>query len=125
MSAHTPGPWIIWRQPSTGHWNVGIGPKKVVSLTRNTIDGEANARLIAAAPDLLDALEYCKEQLSRYVTMLDPECTCEPCPECGKMPSECTGTECAQTCQCNECDHCHGVMAVAAASAAIYKATLK
>ena len=70
-------------------------------------------------PNWHDAAEFAIEQLERYTTMLDPECTCEPCQQCGNMPKECTGTECAQTCQCNECDHCHGTAAVAALRAAM------
>lgn len=71
MSKHTPGPWIA-REPSDGdEWFFGhrlrngiYGKQIVVSDSRDNeicvysgnTDGEiANARLIAAAPDLLEA----------------------------------------------------------------------
>lgn len=54
MSKHTPGPWAV----VSGHdWHSGqqYGVKDVAPLN-HTIT-EANANLIAAAPDLLEALE--------------------------------------------------------------------
>ena len=73
MSAqHTPGPWEVqnsdqWRAESrdTGFATFcHVGPPKglAVALAVSDEDGEgheveANARLIAAAPDLLDAIE--------------------------------------------------------------------
>lgn len=60
---HTPGPWMIkWRDggakinPEDGHGflaDVRMRP----TYTHNTEEYGANARLIAAAPDLLEALE--------------------------------------------------------------------
>lgn len=71
MSAHTPGPWKA--VPVDGEWSVRtlspfaptgqtvvhIGPDCVSERNRPVCSGEAvaNARLIAAAPDLLAALE--------------------------------------------------------------------
>lgn len=70
MSAHTPGPWVVWE----GHAEVFAGPAKsntpgMIRGTRGIVancesddfgenedEQEANARLIAAAPDLLEAL---------------------------------------------------------------------
>lgn len=57
MSAHTPGPWEIRRYPRVGGSTkdlMGNGGGFVVKL-----DGasDANARLIAAAPELLEALK--------------------------------------------------------------------
>ena len=58
MSEHTPGPWTL------GPWN--SGPHEVHGtpvIDKNTLilaiasNNEADARLIAAAPDLLAALE--------------------------------------------------------------------
>jgi len=67
---HTPGPWIVkFERLGEGqfpyHW---IESTNVFSCVCNLPSGnthpenEANARLIAAAPDLLDACElaYCK-----------------------------------------------------------------
>jgi hypothetical protein len=66
MSKHTPGPWEIdWyicREGNKELWRVprSIGPAYVDhnhwAGNYITVD-EANARLIAAAPDLLDALK--------------------------------------------------------------------
>lgn len=54
MSKHTPGPWTV---VSDHDWHSGqkYGVKDVVPLN-HTIT-EANANLIAAAPDLLEVLE--------------------------------------------------------------------
>lgn len=67
MSAHTPGPWFISEQYRKLH---GIDSVLVASRIENGAPGiarvfvaglgsqfEANARLIAAAPELLEALE--------------------------------------------------------------------
>lgn len=55
---HTPGPW----QAVAGsfRWNVTtVGPRtfNICALNPDRGDSEANARLIAAAPDLLAALK--------------------------------------------------------------------
>ena len=67
--------------------------------------------LVSVAADLIEKLEHCaqwaNESLTRAVCHYTSGCECEPCPECGKMPQECTGTDCAQTCQCSDCDHCN------------------
>ncbi len=66
MSKHTPGPWSLWGKAN---------PSQVISYEHGfiaqTVGGndEANARLISAAPELLEALnklfgadmEYCME----------------------------------------------------------------
>lgn len=62
MSKHTPGPWSIQRQnpsPTTGEWMVAGKSPGYLAEVRDCGSGpvEANARLIAAAPDLLEALE--------------------------------------------------------------------
>lgn len=64
MSGHTPGPWRISRHASTHV--VGADDRGICSAggyTRNTIDAdvllaenEANARLIALAPEMYEAL---------------------------------------------------------------------
>ena len=68
MSKHTPGPWTMSRPMGTGHLE-GREPWFWVSADRTLHlqvaacpdgyvagENEANARLIAAAPDLLEAL---------------------------------------------------------------------
>lgn len=68
MSAakHTPGPWVVFEK----HIGAG-GTLPIVHRTKwwshgiNEIEDAANARLIAAAPDLL-------EELREIVEMIDP-----------------------------------------------------
>lgn len=56
---HTPGPWVI-HQSTAESWPEILAPNGTVPLARinSTWRGEAlaNARLIAAAPELLEAL---------------------------------------------------------------------
>jgi hypothetical protein len=69
MSAHTPGPWEVRKgykktevrpcRPTEGY-TLGFAPLAVVKADKRTVDQatlEANARLIAAAPELLAALQ--------------------------------------------------------------------
>ena len=62
-TTHTPGPWTVTRHDDLPIGNIHHGPHKpgevsvcAVSLRGNGTDA-ANARLIAAAPDLLRALK--------------------------------------------------------------------
>lgn len=65
MNKHTPAPWRYYTEPQPngcpviGHGNLMVA---VVAHSVNERDQHetalANARLIAAAPDLLDELEY-------------------------------------------------------------------
>lgn len=61
MSKHTPGPWHRNVKPATKYNTVWSGRNKHVA--RVVVEGldpeevEANIRLIAAAPDLLEALQ--------------------------------------------------------------------
>jgi hypothetical protein len=65
---HTPGPWQLKRFgaifSSSGEYIVDLG------ISRRYVNPEANARLIAAAPDLLEALEGCLAQLERDTELL-------------------------------------------------------
>lgn len=66
MTQHTPGPWIadnnegfsswsIWsRMTPTGH---GIPGPQVASVHGDSAESDADAQLIAAAPELLEALQ--------------------------------------------------------------------
>lgn len=60
MSAHTPGPWIV-EDDKHGILVLAEGAGLSVSVTipgrKITAEDKANARLIAAAPELLAALE--------------------------------------------------------------------
>ena len=68
MSNHTPGPWTFELNDSIGLWMIGCASDynfASVYIDANLPDGfqgvpaiaQANARLIAAAPDLLAACE--------------------------------------------------------------------
>lgn len=63
MSKHTPGPWFVndrYKQTKYIEARIGGGMLQEVAAcgpTEVREQQEANARLIAAAPDLLDALE--------------------------------------------------------------------
>ena len=70
MSKHTSGPWTVRNIASKdayvgpaadgGAPNVAIIPKRI---TRSNDEQQANARLIAAAPELLEALQQALPQL--------------------------------------------------------------
>ena len=64
MSKHTPGPWQ-WTQhfdPTISIYKDGFGQiARLYDSSAGT--GKANARLIAAAPDLLDALQSIIEDI--------------------------------------------------------------
>lgn len=60
MSAHTPGPWLLngVMAMDTPLWIVSIpGEQARIEVADYSAESEGNARLIAAAPDLLAALE--------------------------------------------------------------------
>ena len=70
MSKHTPGPWRTARQnpsPTTGEWMIAGGLPGYLAEVRDCGSGDvaANARLIAAAPELLAA---CLEVAQGYTT---------------------------------------------------------
>ena len=74
MKAHTPGPWAIL--PNTPHFVRAMHPADGMQpvATVYHFDGElaANARLIAAAPELLEALEAVLPDLEHYVATHGP-----------------------------------------------------
>jgi hypothetical protein len=57
---HTPGPWTFDKD-DLGIWiNSPAYPQPIAKMGKSTVfPTEANARLIAAAPDLLEALRFC------------------------------------------------------------------
>jgi len=72
MSEYTPGPWRVktdgWGDPLEyekhatvidlcGQWGVFVGAHTSLNLSEQWIEAESMARLIAAAPDLLEALQ--------------------------------------------------------------------
>jgi hypothetical protein len=62
MSKHTPGPWVFYDDSNDGKTKrIEIAARgKTVARIYHSVPKEdlPNARLIAAAPDLLEALEY-------------------------------------------------------------------
>ena len=55
MSAYTPGPWTAREWPESEHFNYIVrAPSLYVGISTDST--EANARLIAAAPQLVEAL---------------------------------------------------------------------
>jgi hypothetical protein len=64
---HTPGPWRV-HDNGLGEFSVLACHEtmRIASCSIGQISDHANARLIAAAPDLLDALERIAEHESRY-----------------------------------------------------------
>ena len=73
MNKHTPGPWSYRRKGSSQEWEIDSGYCPILDhqswkglaviygcdddKKNGSIVGDANARLIAAAPELLEALE--------------------------------------------------------------------
>ena len=78
--AHTPGPWVVGWGWDVDEWCAGVG-LGIVAVTQGGIcdmmrrkDGahRANARLIAAAPDLLAACEAIAADLNKYGRVRPP-----------------------------------------------------
>ena len=68
MNKHTPGPWVTTPEPNGKEWGVDAGPWGICICADAPGKGTAedNARLIAAAPDLLDALKQIKSNANMY-----------------------------------------------------------
>ena len=63
MSKHTSGPWIIeQRDPLACTYSLRLSKMGIDSIDGK--ESDANARLIAAAPELLEALILCREELN-------------------------------------------------------------
>lgn len=60
---HTPGPW----REDMGFIYAGESSQMVCDVDTVNDDWEANARLIAAAPAMLDALKYARAMLDQSV----------------------------------------------------------
>ncbi len=65
---HTPGPW---KRAHHGHYNqIQIYTKNIyhpLAVVQNQEDMQANARLIAAAPDMLEALAAMVDMFERHI----------------------------------------------------------
>lgn len=70
MSNHTPGPWFVgetWKLRPPIYCNTG----EICTTEHGQEDSRANARLIAAAPELLEALKELVEWAMDAATELD------------------------------------------------------
>jgi hypothetical protein len=58
-SQHTPAPWKIWRDMDSREPLAIVGPSGdfTATIAMENTQAQANARLIAAAPELLEALQ--------------------------------------------------------------------
>ena len=69
MSAHTPGPWFLSREG--GHIRYLVRPDAAANICKlhhtgmDPKESDANARLIAAAPELLEACRVCATALTK------------------------------------------------------------
>ena len=66
---HTPAPWHVGKDADEGEgrgWFVGGGGYCRAHMVGPISDTEANARLIAAAPDMLEALIAARAELEAY-----------------------------------------------------------
>ena len=69
MSKHTPGPWETKHH---GEWITGKDAVHgEVVIAKAEFDWEANARLIAAAPDLLNAVCFLLSNLDNRISKAD------------------------------------------------------
>lgn len=83
--SHTPGPWVIEGESGNpGEGEVITSTGRTICWTANTwdLDGDeeaitaedrANARLIACAPEMLDALRLAKDALDLAQSQVDSE----------------------------------------------------
>jgi hypothetical protein len=71
---HTPGPWRVGKGGPNGCPTVGTEKGLMVAMVShgNSHPTQANARLIAAAPDLLEALEWALDAWDTHNRTGDP-----------------------------------------------------
>ena len=77
MSDATPGPWRVGRGAQSDPFAIEAVTVTVAHVKGRRLDPktiEANARLIAAAPELLAALEDCEERMERARRIADDLC---------------------------------------------------
>lgn len=71
MSGHSQGPWAVNGKVGAGFWIVGGDEQIAVAYGPEvTKCGVANARLIAAAPDMLAALQKVREFDAKHAPAL-------------------------------------------------------
>lgn len=63
MPDFTKGNWVFWKNKKYPYWYVGKeGSERYIA----TVDKEANARLIAAAPDMYELLKECMKKIHSF-----------------------------------------------------------
>lgn len=71
MRSHTPGPWLAEHDEQSGHYDIVANGSVVAQV--HYVDnapcpiGKADARLIATAPELFDALEALLNGSERHI----------------------------------------------------------
>ena len=71
---HTPGPWAVYppEMLDNQHWSVQTDCGMTIVCGEDTPEAAANARLIAAAPELLASLRECSTALADLLADADP-----------------------------------------------------
>jgi hypothetical protein len=78
-SKHTPGPWIAEPMVGRGAWVKGSnGTWAALSCGDSDLEAEANACLIAAVPDLLDALKEIVAADDTFRATMSPDVEKDP-----------------------------------------------
>lgn len=67
MAGHTPGPWEYIGIYTTTTTIVAANGREVCEVSSGTLESFANARLIAAAPELLTAAKFAVEVLDEVM----------------------------------------------------------
>jgi len=78
---HTPGPWRLGKKPEDGYIDINSDDHYALATVvrlmdtdeiagRNSPDCEANAHLIAAAPEMLEALEWALPLARQYMEVI-------------------------------------------------------
>lgn len=73
MTKHTPGPWVLQPHETDFRREITAEGRRVALATKRD-ERDANARLIVAAPELLEALKACLDALE-YVEKHLPQQT--------------------------------------------------
>jgi hypothetical protein len=94
---HTPGPWAVDRDLNIYAGRPMFGTREAIADTYGTnklSECDANARLIAAAPELLDALRRTRKRLYDGMIILgsSPEFAAEGCHEADAAIAKATNT---------------------------------
>lgn len=72
--SHTPGPWIYDASDLTGRMNIrknhANGDTRILAYSWQDQNGEANAKLMAASPTMLDALQAVADSIEGSDSLL-------------------------------------------------------